>query len=225
MWAAAKPRPSQTVTAVGEYPSDRRQPWKTAEPVLTKVLKAQARRNERALRVLSTALKPQTFPRPPIELLPSTETRYPRSLTHWHLVQIEGQAWPRPGASAIWNVVVQRNVRTHFPEHDLRALKPQVWRRGLDALKLTGLQGAGTRKPSLSPQRPAHHPDELMTPSWREARIQESAISPRIPAANLTRTDAVRCWLPQDAARGSVAPLRLLASKCAISVPDPKPLR
>jgi len=227
IWAAAKPRPSRTVTAVGDYPSDRRQPWQAADPVLANVLKAKTRRNETALPVLATALKPQAIARPTIELLPSTEARYPCSLTHWHLVQMDGQAWPRPRTSAIWNVAVRRTVRTNFPEHELRGLKPRVWRRGLDTLKFRGLQSAGTRTLSVSFQRPAPPSDigQLMSPGWREVHIQDSAIAPRIPAASLARTEAVRSWPPAGAARGSVAPLRLLAPSHAVSVPDPKPLR
>jgi len=227
IWSAAKPRSGLTVTAVGEYPSDRRQPWKTAEPVLSNVLKAKARQNETALPVLATALAPRAVPKPPVDLLPSTEARYPRSLTHWNPVQIEGDAWRRPDTSAIWNVVVQRTVRTNFPEHELRGLKPRVWRRGLNAPKLTGLQSAGTRTPSLGFQRPAGcgDLDELMSPSWREVQIRDSADAPRIQAANLARTVAVRQWSPCDTGRSCLAALSLLNPSFAVSVPAPKPLR
>src|SRR5260370_19564567 len=194
IWSAAKPRSGRTVTAVVEYPSDRRQPWKTAEPVLSNVLTAKARRHETALPVLATALAPRAVPKPPVELLPSTEARYPRSLPHWNPVQIEVKTWPRPDTSAVWNVVVQRTVRTNFPEHELRGLKPRVWRRGLNAPKLTGLQSAGRRTLSPGLQRPPRPGDldELMRPNWREMQIQDSGAAPRIQAANLARTVAVR---------------------------------
>jgi len=227
VWSAAKPRSEGTVTAVGEYPSDRRQAWKANEPVLANVLKAKARSNEGALPVHSTPLAPQAAPKSPVELLPSTEVRYPRSLTHWHLVQIENQAWPRPDTSAIWNVVVQRNVRTSFPEHELRGLKPRVWRRGLDAPKLTGLQSADARALSIDFQRPGGRGNlgDLIIPSWREIHIRESAEITRIQAANLAKTDAVRRWSAYSVPRGFVAPLSLLAPSFAVSVPDPKPLK
>jgi hypothetical protein len=225
IWSAAKPR-SGRITAVGEYPSDRRQPWKTAEPVLSNVLKAKARRNETALPVLSTPLAPQAVPKPPVELLPSTQARYPRSLTHWNPVQIDVETWPRPDTSAVWNVVVQRTVRTNFPGHELRDLKPRVWRRALDSPKLTGLQNAGRRTLSPGLQRPPGPGDlnESMTPSWREMQIQDSADAPRIEAANLARTVAIFRWSPSDTARRSIVPLRLLAPSFAVSVPDPRPL-
>jgi hypothetical protein len=227
VWSAAKPRSNERVTAVGEYPSDRRRAWKTNGPVLATVLKAKARSNETALPVLSRALAPPALSKPPVELLPSTDVRFPRSLTQWRLVQIEGQAWPKPDASAIWNVVIQRTVRTSFPEHELRGLKPRVWRRGLDAPKLTGLQSAEARTLELDFRRPAGPADlgELMSPSWREMQIRESAEATRVQAANLSRTDAVKRWSARDAARSSVPPLRLLAPSFVVSIPDPKPLR
>jgi len=228
IWSAAKPHSEgRTVTAVGDYPSDRRQPWKTAAPVLSNVLLAKARRNETAFPVLATALTPRAASQPPIELLPSTDARYPRSLTHWHLVQIDGEVWPRPDASAIWNVVVQRTVRTNFPAHDLRGLKPRVWRRALDSPRLTGLQNAGRQPLSIALQRPAGpgNLDKLMSPGWREVQIPDSAGAPRILAANLAGTDAVRRWPPYRTARSSVTPPGLVAPSFVISVPDPKPLR
>jgi hypothetical protein len=227
IWSAAKPRTGGTVTAVGEYPSDRRQPWKAAEPVLSIVLKAKARRNETALPVLATALVPRAVSQPPAELLPSTQARYPRSLTHWNPIQIEVETWPRPDTSRVWNVVVQRTVRTNFPGHELRGLKPRIWRRGLDSPKLTGLQSAGRRSLSPDLQHPPGPGDlnESMRPNWREVQIQESADAPRVPAANLARTVAVRRWLPCDFARSSVTPLSLLAPDFTVSVPDPQPLR
>jgi hypothetical protein len=227
VWSAAKPRPEGRVTAVGEYPSDRRRAWKTNEPVLANVLKAKARSNEKALPVQSTALAPQAVPKSPIELLPSTEVRFPRSLTQWRLVQPEGQAWPTPDTSPIWNVVVQRNIRTSFPEHELRGLKPRVWRRGLDAPKLTGLQSADARALSLDFQHPGGPGNlgDLMSPSWRDMQIRESAETTRIQAANLAKTGAVRRWSAYSVPRGFPAPLSLLAPSFAVSVPDPKPLK
>jgi len=227
IWSAAKLSTGRRLTAVGEYPSDRRNTWKTTQPVLANVLQAKARRNETTLPVVPSALAPQAFPQPSVELLPSTEVRYPRSLTHWRLVQIEGQTWPGPDASAIWNVVVQRSVRTNFPEHELRGPKPRVWRRGLDSPKLTGLQSAGTRTLSLDLRRPAGsgNPGDLMSSSWREVHIRESADAARVEAANLTKTEVVRRWLPYGTTRSSVAPLSLLAPSFAVSVPDPKRLR
>ncbi len=227
IWSAAKPRSGGAATAVGEYPSDRRQPWKAAEPVLSSVLKAKARRNETALSVLATALAPAAVPQPPVELLPSAKARYPRSLTQWNPIQIEVETWPRPDTSRVWNVVVQRTVRTNFPGHELRGLKPRIWRRGLDSPKLTGLQSAGRRALSPDLQHPPGRGDlnESMTPNWREVHILDSADAPRIQAANLSRTVAVRRWLPSDFARGSVTPLSLLAPNFAVSVPDPQPLR
>jgi hypothetical protein len=227
IWSAAKPRPSPTASAVGDYPSDRPKHWKTREPVLARVLKPKTRPNEAALPVLATALKPASIPKPRIELLPSTDARYPRSLTHWNSLQLEGQAWPRPGTTAIWNVVVQRIVRTQFPEHDLRSLKPRVWRRGLDKPKFSRLQSAGKRTLSLGSHRPATvaYVDELMKPKWREFRICESAIASRIPGANLAVTGTLNSWSPYNISRISVAPLRFLAPSSTISVPDPKPLR
>ena len=225
IWSAARPR-SGRITAVGEYPSDRRQPWKTAEPVLSNVLKARARRNETAVPVLATALAPRAVPKPPVELLPSAQVRYPRSLTHWNPVQMVVEAWPKPDTSAVWNVVVQRTVRTNFPGHELRGLKPRVWTRGLDSPKLTGLQSASRLTLSPDLQRPPGPGDlnESMTPSCREMRIQDSADAPRIQAASLARTVAISRWSPSDAARESIAPLRLLAPSFAVSVPDPRPL-
>jgi hypothetical protein len=227
IWSAAKPRTGRTITAIGDYPSDRRRPFETSKPVLANVLKAKARRNETPLLILSSALAPQAAPKPTVELLPSTEARFPRSLTHWNPIQNEGESWPKPDTSAIWNVVVQRAVRTNFPEHELRGLKPRVWRRALSAPKLTGLQSAAKRIITLDFQRPDGPGDlnELMQPNWREVQIQDSAEAPRIQAANLARTAAVKRWSPSDTARSSVVPLRLLAPSFAISVPDPKPLR
>ena len=226
IWSAAKPR-SGRITAVGEYPSDRRQPWKTAEPVLLSVLKAKTRRNETALPVLATPLAPQGVPKPPVELLPSTQARYPRSLTHWNPVQIDVETWPRPDTSKVRNVAVQRTVRTNFPGHELRGLKPRVWTRGLNALQAYRLQSAGRRALSPGLQRPGKpgDPNESMTPNWREIRIKDSADAPRIQAASLARTTAVRRWAPCDAAQSPVAPLRLLAPSFAVSVPDPRPLK
>jgi hypothetical protein len=227
IWSAAKPRSAGTVTAVGEYPSDSRRAWKTNEPVLANLLKAKARSNEMPMPVEPTVQAPRADPKPPVELLPSTEVRYPRSLTCWRLVQIEGQAWPKPDSSPIWNVVVQRTVRTSFPEHELRGLKPRVWRRGLDAPKLTGLQSADPRTLPLDFQRPASRGNlgDLMSPNWREIPIRELADASRVPAANLSKTDALRRWSPYDAPRSTVASLSLLAPSFAVSVPDPKPLK
>jgi hypothetical protein len=227
IWSAAKLRSGGMVTAVGEYPSDRREPWKMPEPVLSNVLKAKARQNETPVPVLATALAPAAVPKPPVELLPSTRARYPRSLTHWNPVQIEVETWPRPDTSTVWNVVVQRTVRTNFPGHELRGVKPRVWRRGLDSPKRTGLQSADKRTLSLGSQRPAGPGDldKLMTPNWRETHIKDSADAPRIQTANLARTVAVRRWSPSDAARGSIAPLSLLGPNFAVSVPHPQPLR
>ncbi len=227
IWSAAKPPSRRTATAVGEYPSHRRQPWRTAEPVLSNVLKAKARRNETAFSVQATALAPHAFPKPPVELLPSTETRYPSSLTRRNVVQIEGEAWRKPDTAAIWNVIVQRTVRTSFPGHELRGLKPRVWTRGLDAPRVTSLQSADKRSLSPGLQRPPGRGDlgELMTPNWREVQIQDWGEAPRIQAASLARTAAVRRWPPCDAARSSVAPLSLLAPSFAVSIPDPQPLR
>jgi len=227
IWSAAKPSSERRLTAVGEYPADRRNTWRTAEPLLANVLRAKARRNETTLPVMSSALAPQSFPPPSVELLPSTEVRYPRSLTRWHLVQIEGQTWPGPDASTIWNVVVQRSVRTNFPEHELRGPKPRVWRRGLDAPNLTGLQSASMRTLSPELQRPAGPGNlgEFMSPTWREVHIRETADAARVEAANLTKTEALRHWLPYGTARSSVAPLGLLAPSFTVPVPDPKRLR
>jgi hypothetical protein len=225
--SAAKPRSGGTITAIGDYPSDRRQPWKAAEPVLSNVLKAKARGNDTALPVLATALAPAAVPQPPVELLPSARARYPRSLTHWNPVQIELETWPRPGVSTVWNVVVERTVRTNFPGHELRGLKPRIWRRGLDSPKFIGLQSAGRRSLSPDLQRPPGPGDlnESMTPNWREMQIQDRTEPPRIQATNLARTVAVRRWLPSDFLRSSVTPLGLLAPNFAVSVPDPQPLR
>jgi hypothetical protein len=227
VWSAAKPRSNERVTAVGEYPSDRRRAWKTNGPVLANLLKAKARSNESALPIHSTPLAPPALPKAPVELLPSTEVRFPRSLTQWRLVQIEGKAWPKPDASAIWNVVVQRTARTSFPEHELRGLKPRVWRRNLDAPKLTGLQSADSRTLPLDFQRPAGpgNLSELMSPSWREMQIRESADATRVQAASLSKTHAVKRWSAYDTARSSVTPLHLLAPNFVVSVPEPKPLK
>jgi hypothetical protein len=227
IWSAAKPRPSRTSSAIGAYPSDRPKHWKTTEPVLTNVSKPKTRPSETALPVQPSPLKPSTTPKPIIELLPSTDARYPRSLTHRNSLQIEGHAWTKPGISPIWNVVANRAVRTDFPEHELRGLKPRVWRRGLDKPKLAGLQTTGQRTLTLDSQRPAAPAnfDELMKPSWRELKFRESAMAARIPAANLAASDVLNCWSPSEISRTAVAPLRLLAPSAAVSVPEPKGLR
>jgi hypothetical protein len=160
-------------------------------------------------------------------LVPSTDARYPRSLTHRNSLQIGDHAWTNAGNSPIWNVVVNKAIRTDFPEHELRGLKPRVWRRGLDKTKLAGLQTTGKRTLILDSQRlsaPANL-DELMNPSWRELKIRESAMAPRIPAANLAASDVLNCWSPCEISRTAVAPLRLLAPSAAVSVPEPKGLR
>ena len=114
IWSAAKPRVSRTVSAIGAYPSDRPKHWKTTEPVLPNVLKPKTRPNEATQPVFASPLKPATVPKPTIELLPSTDARYPRSLTHRNLLQIQGHAWTKPGTSAIWNVVVQKGCSDRF---------------------------------------------------------------------------------------------------------------
>jgi hypothetical protein len=227
IWAAAKPRPSRTVSAIGAYPSDRPKHLKAVEPLLPNVLKPKTRLGEAIQPVLGNPLKPSIIPKPIIELLPSTDARYPHSLTHQNPLQIQGHAWTNPGITSIWKVVIQQVARTDFPEHELRGLKPRVWRRGLDKPKLRGLQTTGKRTLILGFQRPAapRNLDELMNPRWRELKIGKSAMAPRIPAANLSSTDVLNCWSAREIPKTGVPSLRLLAPSSAISVPEPKGLR
>src|SRR5258708_30594951 len=102
------------------------------------------------MRVRARGWAPGAVTKPAVELLPSAHARYPRSLTHWNPVQMVVEAWPRPDTSPIWSVVVQRTVRTNFPGHELRGLKPRVGTRALDSPILTCLPNA--RMLILSPR-------------------------------------------------------------------------
>jgi hypothetical protein len=227
LWTPAKPRPSRSVAAIGTYPTDAPRQWKTSQPVLSKILEAKTRRHETARPVRSTALKPSAVSKPQIELLPSTEARYPRSLTRLNLVQLEGQAWHKPSTSNIWNIITQRILRTHFPAHELRDLKPRVWRRALESPKVAGLQSEGKRTFELVYQRPLStgRLGELMTPTWRQGTIRDSAITPSILVASLAGTDALTLWSRYDTAPLPLKPLRLLPPDYTVSVPELKPLR